>query len=123
MLQVSNFAGCCGSVILYNFYNDVNLRSSSGDLYLKNQNNSMSEFFRLVEDREKSSNLFLTRTSFVHAVLNDKQMMNEELLLRYDFKKVSTSRNINSGNVITNYIRTYEDLTPQRNLKERMFGT
>lgn len=105
-LKVSGFPGCCGSAVITNFYADLYFNSKSeiyGPKLLAETERDLEKLFR--EEIGRAKGPWCKYIGFVHVVLNQHQLMNEPLLIKFGFVKMETTRNSNTQNLIHHYIR------------------
>lgn len=123
-LKVNGFPGCCGSVVITNFYSDV---YHTGDTlyrsphFMFEQESQMKNFFRdKFDDMSMGGGPWCKKVGFVHAVLNQYQMLNEPLLLKYGFVKINSTVNTNTKNWIHHYLLINNQPSKEKKLERRV---
>lgn len=121
-LKFNSFAGCCGAGILFGFPLDSYRSDSTFVQYIQRQEAVMEKYFRPTVGKSDEG-IMLTNVSFIHAVLNSKQMLSEPMLLKHGFRVIDESINLNTSNRIVHYLRTRVPTITEKKVEQRMFGT
>lgn len=121
-LKFNGFAGCCGAGILFGFPLDSYRHDSTFERHIKLQEATMEKYFRPTVGKGSEEGIMLTNVSFIHAVLNSKQMLSEPMLLKHGFRVIDESVNLNTSNRIVHYLRTRNPLPTEKKVEQRMFG-
>lgn len=118
MVTFTGFINCCGAGIIYGFGNTP-----------EHKKHTEEQFQGMFGDAPKINIQYLKNVGFVHATLNDNQLpLNEELLLRYGFKRVSSGINNIHRSKIHHFIRVGVPIKEPkvikvRKLTKRRFGS